>query len=429
MISKYYNFFKTSLYPINRSITGKGTKLSLLLIKKLIPELRLKKFKSGTKTFDWKIPAEWNVNKAYVEDLNKKKIIDFQNHNLHLVGYSKKIKKFITKKQLKKKIYYLRNQPKAIPYVTSYYKKDWGFCVDYQFFKKFNKTYRDNEKFFVCIDSNFKKKGYLNYGECLIKGRSKKEILISTYICHPSMANNELSGPLLSVLLMNFFKKRKLYYSLRFLFIPETIGSISYLHKNLKNLKKKVIGGYNLTCVGDTRMYSCIFSKYGNSPSDFALKETFKELNINYKVHSFLERGSDERQYNSPGIDLKITTVCRSKFGTYPEYHTSLDDFNLVTKKGISESFKLLKKTILNLNKKILPESRYLCEPNLGKRNMYNTLSMKRNNYSSKYYLSFLQYSDGNNDLKSIAQYLNISFKKTKSIFMLLQKKKLLRGN
>ena len=198
--------------------------------------------------------------------------------------------------------------------------------------KEIKKKYYDSDKFKVVIKSQFNKRGNLNYGELVIPGKSKQEILISTYICHPSMANNELSGPIVSMTLAQYFLKIKnLKKTLRFIFIPETIGSISYLSKNLKKLKKNVIAGYNLSCIGDERMHSCMFSKYSNSISDKALRSAYKSLNINYKRHSFLKRGSDERQFNSPGIDLPIASIFRTKYAEYPEYHTSLDDFKLVT--------------------------------------------------------------------------------------------------
>ena len=190
--------------------------------------------------------------------------------------------------------------------------------------KKIQKEYSDKDIFKVVINSNFKKKGFLNYGELILKGESKEEILISTYLCHPSMANNELSGPIVSMGLINYFRNlKKLEKTLRFVFIPETIGSISYLSKNLKQLKKNVIAGYNLSCIGDERQYSCMFTKYNNTPSDEAIIEAYKNLKIKkFKVYSFLERGSDERQYNSPGVDLPIASIFRTKYGKYPEYHT-----------------------------------------------------------------------------------------------------------
>ena len=206
-VQKYYNLAKNSLFKINRSITGRGLRKTLHTIKKEFPELKIYKIPSGTNVYDWKIPPEWNVSSAYVED-KFKKIINFKNNNLHLVGYSQKINKTVNKKQFFDHLFSLPKQPKAIPYITSYYVKNWGFCIEDQK-KKFNKKYNEHDKFKIFINSNHNPNGYLNYGELILKGNSKQEILVSTYICHPSMANNELSGPIVSMSLINHFKKIK----------------------------------------------------------------------------------------------------------------------------------------------------------------------------------------------------------------------------
>ena len=240
-INKYYTIAKNTLYPITRSITGLGVRKTLTIIQREFPELKIKKIKSGTKVFDWNVPPEWNVSDAYILDKNDKKIIDFKNNNLHLVGYSIPVKKHVSKQELFKNLYFLKKQPTAIPYITSYYKKRWGFCVSYNQYKNLDKEYSSNDKFKVVVNSSLKKNGGLNYGELILKGSSKKEILISTYICHPSMANNELSGPVVSIALVNWLltlKKRR--YTYRIVFIPETIGSILYLSKNLDHLKNHV---------------------------------------------------------------------------------------------------------------------------------------------------------------------------------------------
>lgn len=426
-IKKFYNIAKTKLFPITRSLTGNGVKKTLSIIQKEIPQLKIKKFKSGTKVFDWNIPEEWNVRDAYVIDKYNDRIIDFKKNNLHLVGYSIPIKKNITKKELFKNLYFLKNQPKAIPYITSYYKRRWGFCISYNEYKILDKRYSLNDKFKIVINSNLNKKGNLNYGELILKGKSKKEILISTYICHPSMANNELSGPIVSMGLINYFKNKKLNKTLRFIFIPETIGSISYLSKNIKYLKENVVGGYNLSCIGDERQHSCMFSKYQNSPSDEAIIEAYKLLNIkNYKVYSFLKRGSDERQYNSPGIDLKISSIFRTKYGEYPEYHTSSDNFNLVTLKGCVGGFNVARKSIEILLKRIYPKYKIMCEPQMGKRGLYPTLSTKNEKKLTISYMDFLQYADGTNSLEKISNLIKLELNSVKKINSILFKNKLL---
>ena len=422
-IKKYYNIAKKKLFPLTRSLTGQGVKKTLNIIQKEFPKLQIKKFKSGTKVFDWKIPEEWNVKDAYIIDKYNNKIIDFKKSNLHLVGYSIPIKKDITKKELFKNLYFLKKQPKAIPYITSYYKRRWGFCISYNDYKILDKRYSSSDKFKIVINSSFNKKGNLNYGELILKGKSKKEILISTYVCHPSMANNELSGPIVSMGLINYFKNKKLNKTLRFVFIPETIGSISYLSKNIKYLKENVIGGYNLSCIGDERHHSCMFSKYQNSPSDEAVVEAYKLLRIkNYKIYSFLKRGSDERQYNSPGIDLKISSIFRTKYGEYPEYHTSLDNFNLVTIKGCQDGFNVAKKSIEILLKRTYPKCKIICEPQMGKRNLYPALSTKRKNPLTRSYMNFLQYSDGTNSLEKISKLIKLDLRLVKKIHNILDK-------
>ena len=426
-VKKYYNLGKNILFPICRSITGKGTLKTLKLIKKEFKDLKIKKIKSGEKVFDWAIPPEWNIKEAYILDKNGVKIVDFKNNNLHIIGYSIKVNRIIKKKDLIKNLFYLKAQPEAIPYITSYYKKRWGFCLTYNQFKEINIKYSDEDAFKVVINSNLNNNGSLNYGELIIKGKSRKEILISTYICHPSMANNELSGPIVSMSLINYFIGKKLNKTLRFIFIPETIGSIAYLSRNLKYLKRYVIGGYNLSCIGDERKHSCMLSKNENSPSDEALLLSYKKMNIrNYKIYPFLNRGSDERQYNSPGIDLGITSIFRSKYTEYPEYHTSLDNFDVVTLKGLTGGYNVAKNSIKIIQNNTYPISKILCEPQMGKRGLYPTLSVKSKRKETKKFMDFLQYSDGFNSLNKISKLINLDIKSTKKIYKVLSKKNLL---
>lgn len=427
MLNKNFFLAKKKIFPLNRSITGNGTLKTLKIIKKIIPKLKIVKIKSKTIVFDWKVPPEWNINNAYILDKNKKKILDFKKNNLHIVGYSTPVNKFFNKRELFKRLHSLPNQKNAIPYVTSYYKKYWGFCLTEAQKKTIEKKYENSDKFKVVIKSQFNKRGNLNYGELVIPGKSKQEILISTYICHPSMANNELSGPIVSMTLAQYFMKaKKLKKTLRFIFIPETIGSISYLSKNIEKLKKNVIGGYNLSCIGDERMHSCMFSKYSNSISDKALRSAYKSLKIRYKKHSFLKRGSDERQFNSPGIDLPIASIFRTKYGEYPEYHTSLDDFKLVTIRGLKGGFKVAKKAINLILDQIYPKNKILCEPHMSKRKLYPTLSKKNTNYFSNSIMDFLQYADGKNNINEISVLIKKNLKFTVSICNLLLKKNLI---
>lgn len=425
-IKKYYNFAKHDLFNLNRSITGKDTKKTLELIKKKLPELKIKSYPSGKKIFDWKIPKEWNVNEAYILDKENNKIIDLKKNNLHLMSYSRSITKVLKKTDLLKKIYSIKKKPNAIPYRTSYYNLDWGFCCTNKVLNKIKNNYDQNDKFKVYIDSKFNKNGKMHFGEYLIKGKSKKEILISTYICHPSMANNELSGPIVSMALINFFKKKYNKKTIRFVFIPETIGSIAYIYHNRNKLKKNVFGGYILSCIGDEKRYSCMLSKYKNIPSDFALLEAFKKLNIPFKEYSFLENGSDERQYCSPMIELPLSSIFRSKYGTFPEYHTSLDNFKLVTIKGLTGGFNVAKESIKLLLNYKFPKTRFMCEPQMGKRGMYPLVSLPYKKKSLKNIMNFIQYSDGKNHLERISDILKIKFSETKKIYHYLKKNKII---
>ncbi len=425
-LKNYLNIAKNELFKLNRSITGRDSLKTLKIIKRELPQLKISKFNSGKKVFDWKIPPEWTVNNAFIEDKFGNKIVNFENNNLHLVGYSNPVNLKIKKKKLLERLHSLEKQKNAIPYVTSYYKNYWGFCVSEKHKNKIKKKYLDSDKFKILIDSKFDTKGSLNYGELVLKGKTKQEILITTYICHPSMANNELSGPIVSMALIKHFSNKKLNKSLRFIFIPETIGSIAYIHRNLKKLKKNVIGGYNLTCIGDERNYSCMFSKFQNSPSDKSLIEAFNKLKIKYKEYSFLERGSDERQFSSPGVDLPITSIFRSKYREYPEYHTSLDNFNLVTLRGLKGGYEVAKLSINNLMHKIIPKPRIICEPMLIKKKLYKSVSIKNNDkLSSRKILDFLMYADGKNDLEKISDIIKINYNLTFKIYNLLKKNKL----
>jgi aminopeptidase-like protein len=424
-VKKFYNLAKKKLFPICRSITGNGVRKTLFEIKKIFPKLKIFQQASQKKVFDWNIPPEWNIKNAYVIDKYGDKIIDFKLNNLHIINYSIPINKYVLKKEFFKHLYSLPRQPEAIPYLTSYYKKYWGFCVTHKQKLSFDKKYKKNDRFKVVINTSLNIKGNLTFGELILKGKTKQEILISTYICHPSMANNELSGPVVSMSLINYFlRKKNLKKTIRFLFIPETIGSITYLSKNLNYLKKNVVGGFNLSCIGDDRAYSCMTTKYGNTLSDKAIISAYKKLKIKFKKFSFLDRGSDERQYNSPGIDLPIASIFRTKYGDYPEYHTSLDNFDVVSIKGLTGGFKVTKTAVNLLLDMVIPKTPILCEPHMSKRGLYPSLSTKNANKTVRNYMNFIQYADGKNDLDQISKIINLKFQEVKKIYKLLKSKK-----
>jgi len=389
------------LFPINRSLSGDGVRQTLQYIKNIIPELEVNEVPSGAKCFDWTIPQEWNCNDGYIIDPDGNKICDFKTNNLHIVGYSTPIDSEIELEELIEHLYYLEEQPTAIPYITSYYSPRWGFCLSFNEFQKLKKgTYK------VKINSELKD-GNLTYGEIKLKGESEKEIFLSTYVCHPSMANNELSGPVVTTALVNFIKSLKgRKYSYRIVFIPETIGSITYISRNIDDMKKNIIAGFNVTTIGDDRSYSYIPTRYGNTLSDKVSKHVLQD--IDYVEYSFLDRGSDERQYCSPGVDLPIATICRTKYGVYPEYHTSLDDLTVISPSGLYGGYEKIKKAIELLEKNNYYKVNVLCEPQLGKRGLYPTISTKASGKIVRTMMNFIAYADGNNDLIDIANIIGV---------------------
>ncbi len=412
-----------SLFPLNRSITGDGIKDSLNILKTKLPNLKILKVASGTRVFDWTVPEEWNLKSAYIRDLEGNEILNFKDNNLHIVGYSEAIDRTLSFDELKNHLHYLPNLPQAIPYVTSYYKKNWGFCLSYEKFKTLK-----NQKYKVKIDSNHSK-GFLNYGELIIPGKTEKEIFVSTYLCHPSMANNELSGPVVATFLADWIQKIKnKKYTYRFIFIPETIGSLTYLSKNLKKMKENIIAGYNLTCIGDERFYSYLPSRLGNTLADKTALHVLKNIDKDFLKYTWKDRGSDERQYCAPGIDLPVVSIMRSKYGTYPEYHTSLDNFNLVTNEGLSSSLELMKKIIKALENNFYPIIKVLGEPQLSKRNLYPSLSKRGSTASVNNLMDLISYSDGNHDLIDIADKIDVPIWKLYEHVEVLIKHKLLKS-
>jgi aminopeptidase-like protein len=409
--------FAKHIWPLNRSLTGDGVRKTLDFIKKELPKLETLAFKSGKQVFDWKIPNEWNVNYAYIIDPNGTKICDFNENNLHLVGYSESIEKTLTLEDLLPFLYSLPNQPDAIPYITSYYESRWGFCLTHD-----QKLALKEGDYTVCISTSTTP-GELLIGEIFIPGKSKKEVFISTYTCHPSMANNEISGITVSTFLAKYLLTRNdLFYSYRFVFLPETIGSLTYLQKNAKKMKKNIIAGFNLTCIGDDRNYSYLPSRKGDTLSDKAALHILNNCFPGYKKYSWLDRGSDERQYCAPGVDLPIASLMRTKYGDYPEYHTSLDDLiNVVTPSGLQGGFNLVKKVIQAIEWNIVPKSIFLGEPMLSKRNLYPSLSTKSPKKETRLRMDIISYSDGSKSLIEIADLLNIEIEEVYEQAKILQ--------
>jgi aminopeptidase-like protein len=418
--TKMYNWAK-ELFPICRSITGKGVRDTLEFIKNNYNQLNIISVPSGTKAFDWEVPFEWNINEAWIKNSNGETVIDFKNNNLHIIGYSEPKDSFMNLDELKNNIYTLEYMPNAIPYVTSYYNKKWGFCMTHNQFKNLS-----NDIYHVYINTT-KTKGELNYGELYIKGESKQEILLSTYICHPSMANNEISGPVVVMQLIKWIYENKRKYSYRIVFIPETIGSIVFLSKNLANLKNNVIAGFNITCVGDNRSFSFLPSRLENTLSDRAALHVLKYLAPDYIKYSWLDRGSDERQYCAPGIDLPIASIMRTKYGVYPEYHTSLDNLDLISPEGLNGGFEAIKSAIEAIEINCVPIIQTLGEPQLGKRGLYPNTSIKGSANEVRTMMNLISYCDGIYDLIEISNKINIPIWESNKIIQKLISNKILK--
>jgi len=387
------------LFPLARSLTGDGVRQTLGIIQRLIPQLAIIEVPSGTRCFDWTVPPEWNVRTAWIVDPSGNKIIDFDQNNLHLVGYSTPVDATFSLAELQSHLHSLPDQPDAVPYITSYYAPEWGFCLTDR-----QRRSLPAGKYQVRIDSSLCN-GHLTYGELQIAGETTQEIFLSTYVCHPSMANNELSGPAVVAFLVRWLRSRpRLKYSYRIVFIPETIGSVLYLSRHLAELKSRVVAGYVVTCVGDDRSYSHLPSRTGNTLADRAAHHVLRHLCPEYIRYSYLDRGSDERQYCSPGVDLPMASIMRSKYGTYPEYHTSLDNLDFVTPAGLAGGYQALRAAIEAIEIDAVPRTTVICEPQLGRRGLYPNLSGEGGRAKVRNMMDLLAYADGNHSLLEIAE-------------------------
>lgn len=402
---KMYDVVK-ELFPICRSITGDGVRKTFEILKKTVPDMELFEVPCGTKVFDWTIPDEWNIKDAYIENEAGEKIVDFKVNNLHVLGYSVPVDKWVSLEELNEHLYSLKNQPDLIPYCTSYYKERWGFCMS----ENQRKTLADG-RYHVYIDSTLEK-GSLTYGELLIPGESKEEIFFSSYICHPSMANNECSGPAVLASLANYIKAMpKRRYSYRLVLVPETIGAITYISRNLDIMKKNIIAGFNVTCVGDDRTYSIVHSRYADTLADKVLMNVLKSQDPAFKEYSYLHRGSDERQYQAPGVDIPLVCFCRSKYHVYPEYHTSGDNLDIVSPDGLAGSLDVLIQCLEALENNYKYKITCLCEPQLGRRGLMPTMSNKESYKDTLILKDVSAYADGTNDIFELSDYIGHSIK------------------
>lgn len=393
------------LWPFCRSLTGEGVRQTLDVLKRELPDLTIVSVPTGEQCFDWTVPEEWKIREAWIEDEAGTRIVDFDNNNLHVVGYSVGVDAWMTLEELEPYLYTLPEQPDAIPYVTSYYTRRWGFCLSHS-----QKEMLSKGRYRVFIDAELFA-GEMNYGELLLSGKSKKEVLLSTYICHPSMANNELSGPVVTTALAQWISKikdRELTY--RILFLPETIGSICYISRHLAEMQANVEAGFVVTCVGDERAYSYMPSRNGGTLADQVALHVLHHIAPDFQQYSFLQRGSDERQYCSPGVDLPVASIMRSKYGAFPEYHTSLDDFQLVTARGLQGAYKALRLALVCLEHNCTPSALYTCEPQLGTSGLYPTLSGTGSGSEVRNMLNLLAYADGKLNLLEIGNLIEVPF-------------------
>lgn len=402
-----YNLAK-DIFPICRSITGEGVRDTLKILDQYVFEnsgyhFNIVEVPSGTTVFDWTVPKEWRIRKAYIEDESGKRIIDMKNNNLHVLGYSTPIDTWMELSEMKKYIYTQQDQPEAIPYVTSYYKERFGFCMSEN-----QKNSLPEGRYHLVIDSELFD-GSLTYAELVLPGTEDDEIMLTSYICHPSMANNECSGPALLCELINYvsaLEHRR--YTYRFVLNPETIGSITYISKNLDHLRKHVKAGIVLSCVGDEGDYSIINTRYGDTLADKSLISVLASR-TGFKQYSYHDRGSDERQYNAPGVDVPVVGYCRTKYGMYPEYHTSADDMSFISHIGLQGSYDVLTEWIDDIECNQYYKINVYCEPQLGKRGLYPTISKKGSYDGILAMRDFIAYADGTNDLFDISNIVGVS--------------------
>ena len=389
------------LYPLCRSLTGEGTRQTLRYLQAMLPGMQLVEVPSGTRAFDWEVPPEWTIRGGYIEDAQGRVLVDFADHNLHVVGYSEPVDRWVSRQELEEHLHSIESQPDAIPYVTSFYERRWGFCL----------THRQREAlgegpFHVVIDSTLEP-GSLTYGELLIEGESRREVLLSTYVCHPSMANNELSGPVVTAALARWLLSGRRQLSYRIVFLPETIGSIVYLSRHAEEMRRRTLAGFVVTCVGDERTYSYLPSRRGDTLADRVARHVLKHHAGHYDAYSFLDRGSDERQYGAVGVDLPVALMMRSKFHTYPEYHTSLDDLSLISAQGLEGAYQAHQRALEVLEQNGRWRTTVMCEPQLGKRGLHPTLSTRdggRRDRRVKAMRNLLAYADGSLDLVGLAE-------------------------
>jgi aminopeptidase-like protein len=395
----------SELYPICRSITGDGVRQTLKALSKHIP-LEIREIASGTRVFDWTVPKEWNIKGAYIRDSRGREIVDFQRLNLHVLNYSIPIHKKVSLGELREHLYTVPEYPDWVPYRTSYYKENWGFCLTHNQLQGLSEG-----EYEVLIDASLED-GYLTYGEYYLKGESDEEILISAHVCHPSLANDNLSGIALAVFLAKSLKELPLRYSHRFLFIPGTIGSITWLSLNDAQVSR-IKHGLVLTCVGDPGKITYKKSRRGDTEIDRMVIQVLRDAGDPFEIREFSPYGYDERQFCSPGFNLPVGCFMRSSHGDFPEYHTSADNLNFVRSECLADSFLKCWTALRNLEQnRIYVNLNPKCEPQLGKRGLYGQIGGQADaKLRELAMLWVLNLADGNHSLLDIAEKSGLQFK------------------
>lgn len=393
----------TELYPICRSITGDGFRQTMARLQREIP-LELREVASGTQVFDWTVPREWNIRDAYVKNSSGERVIDFRRHNLHVVNYSVPVHRRMSLGELRPHLHTLPDQPDWIPYRTSYYHESWGFCLAHRQLEQLHE-----DEYEVCIDSTLQD-GRLTYGECVLEGASPQEVLVSCHACHPSLCNDNLSGVAVATFLAAALAGVPLRYSYRFLFVPGTIGSITWLALN-EEKARRVRHGLVLTCIGDRGDFTYKKSRRGDAEIDRAVLHILGHAPAAHTTLEFSPYGYDERQYCSPGFNLPVGCLMRSHHGRFPQYHTSADDLDFVDADSLAGSFATIlaviellehNRTYVNLNPK--------CEPQLGRRGLYASTGGPSVEQLQLAMLWVLNLSDGGASLLDIAQRSGLPF-------------------
>jgi aminopeptidase-like protein len=394
----------SQLYPICRSITGNGVRQTLHLLQQFIP-LELHEVPTGTQVFDWTVPKEWNIEDAYVINPQGEKVIDFQKSNLHVLNYSIPIDRQMPLSELKEHLFSLPDRPDWVPYRTSYYQENWGFCLSHHALEQL-----EEGEYQVCINSSLAP-GSLTYGEYYIPGETSDEILFSCHVCHPSLCNDNLSGIGLATFLAKQIEAKSRRYSYRFLFVPGTIGSITWLSLN-RDRVDRIKHGLVISGVGDSGHLTYKKSRRGDAEIDRAVAHILKHSGQEYAIEDFSPYGYDERQYCSPGFNLPVGSLTRSPFNCYPEYHTSADNLDFIHPANLADSLEkyLAVIDILENNYTYLNTSPY-CEPQLGKRGLYGNFGGKKSTKTREMAMLWvLNLADGEYSLLEIADRAKLPF-------------------